>query len=142
MTIQEALAEGIGLLKSPCPEASIDTPSLDASILLADTLGIDKTALVLGGNKAIPENDREKFKTLIERRRCGECIAYILGRKEFRGLLFSVNPHVLVPRPDTETLVEAALEHIDSQHAALSSGHENNNLAILDLCTGSGALAI
>jgi len=135
MTIREALAEGTGRLKSPCALAFIDTPALDASILLAYTLGTNKTELILSGNKNIDEKTREKYTILLERRRSGECIAYILGRKEFRGLEFFVNTHVLVPRPDTETLVEAALEYIDPQK-------DNASLSVLDLCTGSGALAI
>ena len=139
MTIQETLAEGIALLKSPCDFAFIDTPVLDASILLADMLEADKAKLILRGNEPLAEKDRIKYKTLLERRRSGECVAYILGHKEFRGLRFSVNPFVLVPRPDTETLVEAALEYIDSQQAY---AQDSKSLALLDLCTGCGALAI
>ena len=134
MTVQEALAEGIGLLKSPNVSSLIDTPALDASVLLAETLELDKTELILRGNERISDRDLEYFKKLLERRMGGECIAYILGRKEFRGLNFSVNSQVLVPRPDTETLHEAALEYIDSD--------ADPGIFLLDLCTGSGALAI
>ena len=137
MTLREALAEGISILISPCPSALIDTPALDASLLLADTMQITRTELVVRGNEAIAERDLQKFRNLLERRRNGECIAYILGRKEFRGLEFAVNPHVLVPRPETETLAEAALEYLDS---AAEKG--TRGLSLLDLCTGSGALAI
>ena len=135
MTIQETLTEGIRLLKSPGGFASIDIPALDASILLAHVLEIGKTELVLRGNEDITEKDKENYITLLQRRRGGECVAYILGKREFRGLEFKVNHHVLVPRPDTETLVEAALEYIDSRG-------KNESLSVLDLCTGSGALAI
>jgi len=135
MTIREILADGIKQLSSPCDSALIDTPALDAAILLADTLRIERTKLILRDNEVLNENDKKKYKTLLERRRSGECVAYILGYKEFRTLRFKVNPHVLVPRPDTETLVEAALEYIDSRE-------HGENLSVLDLCTGSGALAI
>ena len=125
------------MLKSPSKSAFIDTPALDASILLAFALDICKTELILRGKEEVSEKNLEKYKTLIERRESGECIAYILGFREFRGLDFKVNPQVLVPRPDSETLVEAALEYVDSLQA---SGQEN--LSVLDLCTGCGALAI
>ena len=93
--------------------------------------------LIINGNETLSERDIEKYSLLLEKRRNGECIAYILGRKEFRGLEFTVNPTVLVPRPDTEILVEAALEHIDKL-----AEEKSRALAVLDLCTGSGALAI
>ena len=135
MTVGEALAEGKRLLRSPCATAFIDTPDLDAALLLAEILQAGRTELIVRAHEDIAEQDRAKFLRLVERRRSGECAAYILGRKEFRGLMFSVNPHVLVPRPDTETLVEKALDCIDSIAA-------QGNISLLDLCTGSGAVAI
>ena len=135
MTIQQTLAEGKRLLQSPSPSSFIDTPALDAALLLSAILHTDRTELFVRGNEGVSDENREEFLALLERRRCGECVAYILGRREFRGLEFTVNPHVLVPRPDTETLVEAALEYIDSRE-------DNKGLSLLDLCTGSGAVAI
>jgi len=134
MTIQEALSKGKRLLKSPCHEALIETPDLDASLLLAETLHLSREGLVLSGEEPITESSFEKYSNLLERRRSGECVGYILGRKEFRGLEFIVNRNVLVPRPDTETLFEAAMEFI--------AQNTEKNLSVLDLCTGSGALAI
>jgi len=146
MTIQEALAEGTRLLKSPCKLALIDTPALDASILLSKVLGMDKTKMILSANECIERQVLDEYKILLERRRAGECIAYILGYKEFLGLEFCVSPNVLVPRPDTETLVEAALEHIDyifSDIKQRSPGYSiANEISLLDICTGSGAVAI
>jgi len=143
MTIRETLAEGTRLLKSPSPSSFIDTPALDASLFLSEILAMSRTELIALGNEVIAEKDREHFLRLISRRRAGECVAYILGRREFRGLEFSVNPHVLVPRPDTETLVEVALEYIDSRQSLGTPDHERGKggLSLLDLCTGSGALA-
>jgi release factor glutamine methyltransferase len=134
MTIQELLAEGKKTLAAPCDSAFIDTPALDAALLLAETLQARREDLIARANEEVSEQVREKYMALLERRRSGECIAYILGRKEFCGLEFAVNPKVLVPRPDTETLFEAALEYI-GQYA-------EKGLSVLDLCTGSGALAI
>ena len=147
MTIQETLTEGKRLLESPSPSASIDSPALDAALLLAETLHSRREDLIVRGDEPISKKDREHFFRLIERRRDGECTAYILGRKEFRGLCFTVNPQVLVPRPDTETLVEAALEYVDCLTVEASLEHvdslaESKSLSLLDLCTGSGALAI
>ena len=141
MTIQETLAEGTRLLKSPCSEAFIDTPELDAALLLEETLHANRTELIVRGSEQMSEANRKNFFRLLSKRRNGECIAYILGRREFRGLEFAVNPHVLVPRPDTETLVEAALEYIEglSQHERAASVLPRT---LLDLCTGSGAVAI
>ena len=136
MTIRETLAEGIALLKAPSPFSLIDTPALDAALLLGETLGRSRADLIARGDEAITERDREKFLGFLSRRKNGECIAYILGRREFRSLTFAVNPDVLVPRPDTETLVEAALEWIDSIAA------KGKSLSLLDLCTGSGAIGI
>ena len=128
-TIQETLTEGKRLLAGSCPLSLIDTPALDAALLLGEVMRKSRTDLLAHGNEAVSDTQREQFLRLVQRRKDGECVAYILGRREFRGLEFCVNPQVLVPRPDTETLVEAALER-------------GAGLRILDLCTGSGALAI
>ena len=136
MTIRETLAEGSAALKS----AGIERPVLDASLLLAEVLGLSRAALIAAGPDMIPQERLAVFRRLIERRCSGECAAYILGRKEFRGLEFKVNTSVLVPRPDTETLVEIAVMKIEKtkDRAAPNDGP----LRVLDLCTGSGAVAI
>ena len=138
MTIQEALTEGKRLLALPCPSAFIDTPELDASLLLSEALHKSREGLIVNGNEAIAEPLLGGYFVLLERRRSGECIAYILGRREFCGLKFTVNSSVLVPRPDTEILFEAALENID----VIAQQVESKIISVLDLCTGSGALAI
>ena len=152
MTIQEILMEGKRLLQSPCDSAFIDTPALDAALLLAEVLGTNHEGLITNGNETVSGRDRGEYLNLLERRRSGECVAYILGRREFRGLVFNVNPKVLVPRPDTETLFEAALEYIaDFCREGLCNGKVDDNgglglsglgLSVLDLCTGSGVLAV
>jgi release factor glutamine methyltransferase len=124
MTIRETLTEASARLSA----AGIDTPSLDASLLLAETLGANRTGLILACNEPLSGEGYRRFGQLLDRRLSGEPVAYILGRKEFRGLDFKVSPAVLIPRPDTETLVEAALKTVSD--------------TVLDLCTGSGAVAI
>ena len=132
MTIREATAQGAARLKA----AGIETPSLDASLLLAHVLDTGREALAAKGEEELSQEAIAALRALLDRRINGECAAYILGKKEFFGLEFLVNPHVLVPRPDTEILVEAALEIIKKEKIA------DNKIRILDLCTGSGAVAV
>jgi release factor glutamine methyltransferase len=132
MLIREALAQGSADLKF----AEIKTPGLDASLLLAHILNTSRTKLIARGTDRLSEKECASFCGLLERRANGECAAYIIGKKEFRGLDFEVNPSVLVPRPETETLVEAAINIIQKK------AHNNSAVKILDLCTGSGAIAV
>ena len=138
MTIRDILSDGIRILSSPCPHAFIDTPSLDAVLLLGEVLNLRREEIISRSNESISEIEKKKFESLLTRRMEGECVAYILGRREFMGLEFSVDPSVLVPRPDTETLAETALEYINT----MTKQNDKKSLSLLDLCTGSGALAI
>jgi release factor glutamine methyltransferase len=141
MTVRSALSGSSADLKN----AGIETASIDASLLLAHVLGINRTALAANGTEELSEESFISFRTLINRRLNGECIAYILGKKEFRCMDFFVNPSVLVPRPDTETLVEAAIKQLAiSNKLPADSGSDvaNNSIRVMDLCTGSGAIAI
>ncbi|MDR2159442.1 MAG: peptide chain release factor N(5)-glutamine methyltransferase [Treponema sp.] len=131
MTVRETLAGGTARLR----EGNIEGPARDAALLLAGVLRTDRAGIIAAGQENVTENTRARFTELLERRLAGECVAYLLGKKEFRGLDFAVNAAVLVPRPDTETLVEAALE-------ALGSSSLSPPLPFLDLCTGSGAVAV
>jgi release factor glutamine methyltransferase len=126
-TINTLLIEGKSLLKD-----SVDAPDLDASLLLADVLRCNRTQLLCAASDSISEEAEITYKTALERRLSGECVAYIVGYKEFWGLRFTVNSAVLTPRPDTETLVETALAAADAVRAR----------SCLDLCAGSGAVAI
>jgi release factor glutamine methyltransferase len=132
MKTSEALAEGSAALKA----GGIDSPSLDASLLLAHVLNTTRTALLACGTDALDDDALEAFRALIQRRLNGECAAYILGKKEFRGLEFLVNKSVLVPRPETETLVETAVNILNKKNK------DTKIIRVLDLCTGSGAIAV
>lgn len=141
MTVGGARAEGAALLRA----RGVETPELDASLLLAQILGIERTRLLLLSPEELDAADLAAYQKVLERRSSGICVAYILGYKEFRGLDFHVDPSVLVPRPDTETLVEAALEFLSAafpQNASPSGRHPVRHPRILDLCTGSGCVAI
>ena len=133
MTVREALTR----VKAELAGAGVESPALDARLLLAEVLGVDRSSpVVAAGGSADPIGPGRlaEFFALARRRAAGECVAYLLGRKEFYGLEFAVNQSVLVPRPETETLVEAALER-------LSAGDGRPPRA-LDLCVGSGAVAV
>jgi release factor glutamine methyltransferase len=110
-----------------------DSPRLDAELLLAEAVGSDRVRLILDSQRELQPEELARFRSYIKRRRVGEPIAYILGRREFHGLTFRVDRRVLVPRPDTETLVGVALERT---RKAFMFGR------MLDLCTGSGCVAI
>lgn len=106
--------------------------SIDAPVLLAHALGVSRTWLVAHPDDALAPDDAAAFAVLAERRRGGEPVAYLTGRREFFGLSLAVSPAVLIPRPETETLVEFAL----ARFAAATP------LRVLDLGTGSGAIAL
>jgi len=129
-----------------------ETAFLDACVILAHCLGISKAMLLTRFPEQISDGTGEAFSTLWARRLTGESIAYIVGKKEFFGRDFLVDKRVLVPRPDTETLVTAALEIGDAAIArrrekATRPGINHKDTAKLlfrlhDVCTGSGAVAI
>lgn len=107
-----------------------DSPRLDAELLLAHALGIEREELLLKlRDLSVPDS----FDALIERRAAGEPVAYITGTRDFWTITLRLTPDVLIPRPDTETLLEAAVDHFGKQTAPRR---------ILDLGTGSGALLL
>jgi release factor glutamine methyltransferase len=141
MTIREALSEGTAVLTA----ANIESPGLDASLLLAEVLNISRSSLYAAGSDLLTEMSYSAFDRLIKRRLAGECVAYILGKKEFFGLEFLVNPSVLVPRPETELLVEVAMGELKDRGSGIGDQgikNKRRRLQILDLCTGSGVVAI
>ena len=105
---------------------------LDAELLLAEAIGQSREYLFTWPNKELTQSQFEKFDTYCGRRLTGEPIAYILGRQAFWDFELLVNPAVLIPRPETELLVETALELLDKSATAV----------VLDLGTGSGAIAL
>jgi release factor glutamine methyltransferase len=106
---------------------------LDAELLLGHATGLDRVRLIVDASRPLAQDELTRFRELFARRRRSEPIAYILGEREFYGLRFSVNQHVLIPRPDTEILVNVALGRTREQHLFGRA---------LDVCTGSGCVAI
>jgi release factor glutamine methyltransferase len=115
--------------------AGIESPALDARVLIGHALSLDHTALASSASRALTAPDRDTIARLAARRMEGEPVARILGVKEFWGLPFALSPATLVPRPDTETVVEAAL-------AAIGDNRKHETLRVADLGTGTGAILL
>ncbi len=126
-TVGEILQAATRELRATSP-----TPRLDAEVLLMHVCGLDRGALIARGHMPLTDDQRHPFEQLIARRHHGEPIAYLTGTREFWSMELNVSPAVLIPRPETELLVEKALERIP--HDA--------EWTIADLGTGSGAIAL
>lgn len=126
-----ALARATSTLRS----AGLPSPRLDAEVLLGHVLDCSRTRLAIDANESIDRSQVEAFDLLVSRRVAGEPVAYLTGHREFMGRDFAVGPGVLIPRPETELLVERAIEMIDRLWP-------NERVQVLDLCTGSGAIAL
>ncbi len=124
MTLHTALLQGTRLLE----DAGIAVPRLTAEVLLAHALGCDRVRLYLDFEKPLGPDELARFRDLVQRRAAGEPTAYLVGAKEFCGRRFRTDARALVPRPETELLVEAALEALPAEGLAL------------DLCAGSGCV--
>lgn len=111
-----------------------DTPYLDALLLLMQVTGASREKLLCSLPDPIEENLAAEFSTLIEKRRDGTPVAYLTGKREFWGRDFFVDERVLIPRPDTEILIEKSLELIEA--GEIPEGR------LLDLCSGSGCIGI
>lgn len=116
--------------------AGIESPELDARLLLGGVLQLDLTGLIAASTRKLDDREAMTLESYIQRRIDGEPVARILGRKEFWGLSFALSPETLVPRPDTETIVEAALDILKRD------GRRNDALRIADIGTGSGAILL
>ena len=132
MTIAQCLA----LAKKQLTHSG--TPLLDGQILLSHLLGADKTFLFLHGDDDLAPEKEAEFRALLGRRAAGMPVAYLTGTKEFYGRDFCVTPAVLIPKPDTETLVELAVDRCARRLAA----HGKSPLLIADVCCGSGCIGI
>ncbi|MFP4262847.1 MAG: peptide chain release factor N(5)-glutamine methyltransferase [Halomonas sp.] len=127
MTLDALLAEAAARLVA----AGSPSARLDAEVLLCHVLGVERTWLYTWGDRAAEQAPARRFRALIARREAGEPVAYLTGEREFWGLALATDPSTLIPRPDTETLVEAALEKASAARGRL-----------LDLGSGSGAITL
>ena len=132
MRLREAWARSRRRLE----RAAIPDAGIEAQVLLRNTLGIDRATFHASPDHELSYEDAEAFHGTLERRIEGEPLSYITGHREFYGLDFVVTPDVLVPRQETEFLVEAVLEYTRSR------GEDGGDLTIADIGTGSGAVAV
>ena len=131
MQIGEAVRQAAQLIQNQLGLESTES-SFEANLLCQQVFGVNRAWLISHQNDALEVNQQAAFEALVQRRLSGEPIAYIVGSREFYGLQLKTTPATLIPRPDTETLVEAALAKIP----------HNSNLDVLDLGTGTGAVAL
>ncbi|GMU71248.1 MAG: release factor glutamine methyltransferase [Burkholderiales bacterium] len=128
--IRRAPGEGVRTVSAAMARSGL--VPVDAQVLLAHVLGVDRAWLIGHATDELPRASAEAFFALAKRRRDGEPVAYLTGRREFYGLDLAVTPAVLIPRPETETLVEVLLERLPADRAT----------RVADLGTGSGAIAL
>lgn len=127
--LESTVSEAVRGAAARLAESRCDTPRLDAEVLLASVLGVGRERLVLDGSARLRAEETEAYARLIARRSAREPVAYITGVKEFRRISLEVDPRVLIPRPETELLVEVGLP--------LAAGAR-----VVDVGTGSGAVAL
>lgn len=120
---------------------SSDSPRLDAEVLLAHARGCERIMLYAAFDQIVDDQTRTKFRELVKRRAAGEPVAYLIGRREFYSLNFRVTPDVLIPRPETEFVVVAALDALKS-FANPAFSLQPSAFLIADVGTGSGAIAV
>lgn len=116
--------------KTSLTEAGIEEAALDARILLEEVCGTDRNDLLVHGEKEVTKEQQECYERYIQRRQKHEPLQQIIGYQEFMGLKFKVTPDVLIPRQDTETLVEEVMRYL------------HDGMHILDMCTGSGCILL
>jgi len=136
VTIKNALEEAVSVLKSSYAAAgSNDSYVTDASVLLCHVIKCDRAYLYTHKDYKLDKADYKRYLNLIERRKQHEPVAYITGECEFMSLKFVVNNSVLIPRPETEILIEETIKNLNAEE-------NNNEKKILDIGTGSGCIAI
>jgi release factor glutamine methyltransferase len=118
----------------------IETPDLDARLLVGEVTGLDLTRLVLAADRVLTPDEAARLAAFAQRRIAGEPVARIIGHQEFWGLPLQLSPATLVPRPDTETVVEAALDI--ARNWSDQDGADREALRIADLGTGTGAILL
>jgi release factor glutamine methyltransferase len=138
LTVDEVLrAATERLVASGSPSAR-----LDAELLLGHILGIDRTAVLAHPEGQLSTDQAERYDAAVERRASGEPVAYIRGIKEFYGLAFAVDGRALIPRPETERLVEVAAAEVMRRLTAAPRQRDDPPVRIADIGTGSGAVAV
>lgn len=129
------IGRAVSLITAELRTAGVESAGLDAQILLGHVTGKSRTRLAIDNDQELTYQQQLDVERLLTRRLAGESIAYITGKREFMGYEFAVGPGVLVPRPETELMVERAVE-------TLSRMWPSQPVRVLDLCTGSGVIGL
>jgi release factor glutamine methyltransferase len=137
-TIGELLTAGTARLRA----AGSETPRLDTELLLGWAIDAERTALIAHPERPVAADAAAAFEAALVRREAGEPIAYIRGYKEFHGLAFEVDRRVLIPRPETELLVEEAERDVAWRLISAPRPPGTPNVRVIDVGTGSGAVAV
>jgi release factor glutamine methyltransferase len=137
-TVDEFLRAGVERLRT----SGSESPRLDAELLLANALGTDRTVVIAHPELPVGDGPQATYEAHLARREAGEPVAYIRGFKEFYGLAFSVDSRALIPRPETERIVELAEREVMGRLAAAPRPVGAAHLRIADVGTGSGTIAV
>lgn len=137
-TVDELLRAGIERLRA----SGSESPRLDTELLLAHAIGTDRTVVVAHPEASVSLGGADRFEADLARRETGEPVAYIRGFKEFYGLAFSTDPRALIPRPETERLVELAEREVVRRLTAAPRPAGTRPIRIVDVGTGCGAIAV
>ncbi|MCI0581732.1 MAG: peptide chain release factor N(5)-glutamine methyltransferase [Chloroflexi bacterium] len=137
-SVEALLQDAIDRLRA----AGSETPRLDAEVLLASVLGIDRTGVIAHPEAPVGDGAAERFAAAVARREAGEPVAYIREVKEFMALAFAADARALIPRPETERLVELAEEEIARRLLAAPRPVGAPRIRVIDVGTGSGTIAV
>lgn len=137
-TTRALLDEGVDRLRA----LGFETPRLDTELLLAHAIGVERTAVVAHGDAPVGVDAEAAFRTSLDRRAAGEPVAYIRGIKEFHGIALAVDKRALIPRPETEHVVDLVLAEVMARLTARAATGAVEPLRVVDVGTGSGAIAI
>ncbi|MFZ4405052.1 MAG: peptide chain release factor N(5)-glutamine methyltransferase [Pseudobdellovibrionaceae bacterium] len=136
MKLQEILQKTTAFLQQ---KPFVDSPRLEAEMLLAHALKIKRLEIYLQYDRPLQESELDLCRNLLKRRAVGEPMAYVIGQRDFFGLTFYVSPAVLIPRPETEYLVEEALQWLNK---SFSTEEASRPIEVLDLGCGSGCIGL
>lgn len=137
-TVRELLDAGVARLR----EAGSESARLDAELLLAHALDTDRTGVIAHVHASVGDGPAARYGATLDRRAAGEPVAYIRGVKEFHGLAFGVDPRALIPRPETERLVELGELEVVRRLIGAPRAKDASPIAIIDVGVGSGAVAV
>lgn len=133
LTIRQALAKAVEILNS----SESDTPVLDAGVILSSVINKDMIYIYTSGEITLTSSQVKEYFDRIDNRRKGMPVQHITGKQEFMALEFIVDPSVLIPRADTEILVEYVIQYVN-----FNKLNEKDSITIVDICTGSGCIAV